>query len=76
MSDGLTAALVVAVTLVFIAWNARDHLARADADRLPVYTEATTRRAAAFYARHGFETTATIDLPGYPEIVTMWRPAR
>ena len=32
-------------------------LARADADRLPVYLEATTRRSAAFYARHGFETT-------------------
>ena len=51
-------------------------LARADADRLPVYLEATTRRSAAFYARHGFETRATISLPEYPEIVTMWRPAR
>lgn len=51
-------------------------LARADADRMPVYTEATTRRAAAFCARHGFEEKATIDLPGYPEIITMWRPAR
>lgn len=54
----------------------RDGLARADADGMPVYTEATTRRAAAFYARHGFETRATVDLPGYPEIITMWRPAR
>jgi ribosomal protein S18 acetylase RimI-like enzyme len=54
----------------------REGLARADADRLPVYTEATTRRAAAFCARHGFETTATVDLPGYPEIICMWRPAR
>ena len=54
----------------------REGLARADADRLPVYLEATTRRSAAFYARHGFETKATVDLPGYPEIVTMWRPAR
>jgi ribosomal protein S18 acetylase RimI-like enzyme len=54
----------------------RQGLARADADRMPVYAEATTRRAAAFYARHGFEEKATIDLPGYPEIVTMWRPAR
>ena len=34
------------------------------------------RRSAAFYARHGFETKATISLPDYPEIVTMWRPAR
>ena len=54
----------------------RDGLARADAENMPVYAEATTRRAAAFYARHGFETAETIDLPGYPEIVTMWRPAR
>jgi ribosomal protein S18 acetylase RimI-like enzyme len=54
----------------------RDGLARADAERMPVYTEVTNRRAAVFYARHGFETKSTIDLPGYPEIVTMWRPAR
>lgn len=54
----------------------RDGLARADAGRLPVYLEATTRRSAAFFARHGFETTATISLPDYPEIACMWRPAR
>lgn len=54
----------------------REGLARADADRLPVYLEATTQRSAAFYARHGFEIRETIDLPDYPEIVTMWRLAR
>lgn len=54
----------------------RDGLARADADRLPVYLDATTQRSAGFYARHGFEVRATIDLPGYPEIVTMRRSAR
>jgi ribosomal protein S18 acetylase RimI-like enzyme len=54
----------------------REGLARADADRLPVYLEATTRRSAAFYMRHGFEIMATVDLPGYPEIIAMWRPAR
>lgn len=54
----------------------REGLARADADRLPVYLEATTRRSADFYSRHGFATKATISLPGYPEIVCMWRPAR
>jgi len=54
----------------------RQGLARCDADRLPVYLEATTRRSAAFFARHGFETTARISLPDYPEIACMWRPAR
>lgn len=54
----------------------RDGIERADADRLPVHVEATTRRAAGFYARHGFTTRAVVDLPGYPEITTMWRPAR
>jgi GNAT superfamily N-acetyltransferase len=54
----------------------REGLERADADGLPVCLEATTRRSAAFYARHGFTTRAVTDLPGYPEITTMWRPAR
>jgi ribosomal protein S18 acetylase RimI-like enzyme len=53
----------------------REGLARADAARLPVYLEATTRRAVAFFARHGFETRAAIDIPGHPPIVGMWRPA-
>ncbi|HET7718014.1 MAG TPA: GNAT family N-acetyltransferase [Bauldia sp.] len=53
----------------------REGLARAAAEGMPVYLEATTRRAAAFYARHGFATRATICLPRYPEIITMWRPA-
>jgi GNAT superfamily N-acetyltransferase len=54
----------------------RDGLARADAERMPVYLEATTRRSASFFARHGFEAKTPIDLPAYPEIVPMWRPAR
>jgi ribosomal protein S18 acetylase RimI-like enzyme len=53
----------------------REGLARADADRLPVYLEATTRRSAAFYARHGFETKTTIRPPDHPEVISMWRPA-
>ena len=51
-------------------------LARADADRLPVYLEATSRRSAAFYARHGFEVKVVVEAPNYPEIIGMWRPAR
>jgi ribosomal protein S18 acetylase RimI-like enzyme len=54
----------------------REGLARADADRLPVYLEATSRRSAAFYARHGFEAKATVSVPNYPAIFTMWRTAR
>jgi GNAT superfamily N-acetyltransferase len=50
-------------------------LARADAEGLPVYLEATNRRNAVLYARHGFEVTGVIEAPGYPEIVVMWRPA-
>lgn len=54
----------------------RKGLVRADDDRLPVYLEATSRRSAAFYARHGFEAKAIVSVPNYPEIITMWRPAR
>lgn len=51
-------------------------LARADAEGLPIYLEATTRRNAKLYARHGFVATGIVELPGYPEIVAMWRTAR
>jgi ribosomal protein S18 acetylase RimI-like enzyme len=51
-------------------------LARADGDGLPAYLEATNRRNAALYARHGFEALGVVDAPGYPEIIPMWRPAR
>jgi ribosomal protein S18 acetylase RimI-like enzyme len=50
-------------------------LARADADGLPAYLEATSRRNAALYARHGFEETGIVEAEGYPEIIAMWRPA-
>lgn len=54
----------------------RHGLARADHDGLPTYLEATSRRNAALYARHGFDVLGVIDAPGYPEIIAMWRPAR
>ena len=44
----------------------RKGLARADADRLPVYLEATSRRSAAFYARHGFEMKALVEIAELP----------
>lgn len=50
-------------------------LARADADGLPAYLEATSRRNATLYARHGFGETAVVEAEGYPEIIAMWRPA-
>jgi ribosomal protein S18 acetylase RimI-like enzyme len=53
----------------------RRGLARADRDGLPAYLEATNRRNAALYARHGFEALGTVNAPGYPEIIPMWRPA-
>jgi len=48
-------------------------LARADADGHPVYLEATSRRSAALYARHGFDLRSTVSLPDFPEILGMWR---
>ncbi len=53
----------------------RRGLARADADGLPVYLEATGRRSAALYARFGFEALGSVVWPGYPEIIGMWRSA-
>jgi ribosomal protein S18 acetylase RimI-like enzyme len=50
-------------------------LARADAAGMPAYLEATNRRNAALYARHGFEIVGVVEAPGYPEIIPMWRPA-
>jgi ribosomal protein S18 acetylase RimI-like enzyme len=51
-------------------------LARADAAGMPAYLEATNRRNAALYARHGFEIVGVVESPDYPEIIPMWRPAR
>jgi ribosomal protein S18 acetylase RimI-like enzyme len=50
-------------------------LARADEAGMPAYLEATSRRNAALYERHGFEVAGVVESPGYPEIIAMWRPA-
>jgi ribosomal protein S18 acetylase RimI-like enzyme len=49
-------------------------LDRADAEGMPAYLEATSRRNAALYARHGFEVRAIVEAEEYPEIILMWRP--
>ena len=54
----------------------RQGLARADAEGMPAYLEATNRRNATLYARHGFAVLGVVASPGYPEIIPMWRPAR
>lgn len=51
-------------------------LAVVDADRLPAYLESTNPRNVPLYERHGFERAGSIDLPGGPPLVPMWRPAR
>jgi ribosomal protein S18 acetylase RimI-like enzyme len=51
-------------------------LDRADADSLPAYLEATSRRSVPLYNRHGFEVIGVVEAPDYPEIFAMWRPAR
>jgi ribosomal protein S18 acetylase RimI-like enzyme len=50
-------------------------LARADADRLPAYLEATSRRSVPLYERHGFAVIGVVEAPGYPEVFAMWREA-
>lgn len=52
----------------------RRGLARADADGMPAYLEATSRQNAALYLRHGFHPIAVVEAPDYPEIIAMWRP--
>ena len=54
----------------------RQGLARADADGMPAYVEATCRHNAALFARHGFRPVGLVLAPGYPQVTTMWRPAR
>jgi ribosomal protein S18 acetylase RimI-like enzyme len=53
-----------------------DMLARADADGLPACLESSSERNLAFYARHGFEVTGRVTIPGGPMIWPMWREAR
>jgi len=55
----------------------RERLARADADGLPAYLEATSPGSRALYERHGFrDTGAPIQLPDGPPVWPMWRAAR
>lgn len=54
----------------------RRGLQRADADHMPAYLEATNRRNAQLYQRFGFEVAGIVSVPGYPEIIPMWRPGR
>ncbi|GAA0931753.1 GNAT family N-acetyltransferase [Pseudonocardia zijingensis] len=55
----------------------RERLARADADRVPAYLEASSARSRSLYERHGFRTTgAPIVLPDGPRLWPMWREPR
>lgn len=49
-------------------------LDRCDAEGIAAYLESSKEENLAFYARHGFEVTGTIDLRfGGPRVWTMWR---
>jgi ribosomal protein S18 acetylase RimI-like enzyme len=49
-------------------------LARCDKAEVPAYLESTKERNIAFYERHGFRVTGTIDVkPDGPRLWTMWR---
>jgi GNAT superfamily N-acetyltransferase len=53
----------------------RERLARADADGLPAYLEATSLRSRSLYERHGFRDAGDpIQLPDGPSLWPMWRP--
>ena len=46
-------------------------LDRADADGMPAYLEATSRRSVPLYSRHGFKVIGVVNAPEYPEIFAM-----
>jgi len=48
-------------------------MARADAQGLPCYLETQKPENLAFYGRHGFAVTNTIEVPGAPTVWTMQR---
>lgn len=56
----------------------RRRLARADAEGLPAYLEASSQRSRALYVRHGFRDLGAepIRLPDGPAIWPMWRAAQ
>src|SRR5262249_13910466 len=54
----------------------REGLARVDADGAPAWLEATDRRSAGLFASFGFVVTGIVLVPGYPQVITMCRPAR
>jgi GNAT superfamily N-acetyltransferase len=52
----------------------RHRLARADADRLPAYLEASSPRSRDLYLRHGFaDLDEPVSMPGGPTLWPMWR---
>jgi len=55
----------------------RERLAPADAEGVPAYLEASSRRSRALYERYGFRDTGDpIQLPDGPCVWPMWRAAR
>jgi GNAT superfamily N-acetyltransferase len=51
-------------------------LDRCDGEGVPAYLESSKEANIAFYARHGFEVTGTVELPKGPTVWTMWRTPR